>query len=177
MHEEPREPPERSAYNGLQIDEDMRFQRLDWAAERAAWSFLSLVILAALLGLFSRGPLSEAEARDADGALRITYERFLRHGTASSLDIEVTSLVTQAEQVKLRLRGPMLRDLQIQTMSPEPVESHLAEDGWITTFPVGDKGRTSLIRMEIRPEGLGTLEGEIAIEGRQPVRLSTFVYP
>jgi hypothetical protein len=68
-------------------------------------------------------------------------------------------------------------DLQIQTVRPTPLESHLAEDGWIMTFPVGDKGRTSLIRMEIRPEGLGTLEGEIAIEGRQPARLSTFVYP
>ena len=175
--EETREPSTKSAYDGLQIDEDMGFQRLDWAAERVAWSFLSLVILAALLGLFSRGPLSEAEARDADGALRVTYERFLRHGTASSLDIEAGSPATQAEQVKLRLRGSMLRGLQIQTVRPTPLESHLAEDGWIMTFPVGDKGRTSLIRMEIRPEGLGTLEGEIAIEGRQPARLSTFVYP
>jgi hypothetical protein len=165
MHEETREPSTRSAYDGLQIDEDMGFQRLDWAAERVAWSFLSLVILAALLGLFSRGPLSEAEARDADGALRVTYERFLRHGTASSLDIEAGPPATQAEQVKLRLRGSMLRGLQIQTVRPTPLESHLAEDGWIMTFPVGDKGRTSLIRMEIRPEGLATLS-----RGRSPSR-------
>lgn len=177
MHEESREPSARLAYDGLQIDEDMRFQRLNWAAERIAWSFLSLVILAALLGLFSRGPLSKTEARDVDGALRVTYERFLRYGTASSLDIEVTSLATQAEHVELRLRGPMLHDLQIQTVRPNPLESRLAEDGWVMAFPVGDKGSTSLIRMEIRPEALATLEGEIAIEGRQPARLSTFVYP
>jgi hypothetical protein len=177
MYEETREPSARPAYDGFQIDEDMRFQRLDWAAEGIAWGFLSLVILAALFGLFSRGPLSKAEAHDADGTLRVTYERFLRHGTASSLDIEVTSQATQAEQVELRLRGPMLRDLQIQTVQPEPVESRLAEDGWVMTFPVGDKGRTSLIRMEIRPEAMATVAGEVAIEGRRPVRLSSFVYP
>jgi hypothetical protein len=177
MHDETREPSARSVYDGLQIDEDMRFQRLNWAAERIAWGFLSLVILAALLGFFSRGPLSEAEARDADGALRVTYERFLRYGTASSLDIEVMSLATQTEHVELRLRGPMFHDLQVQTVRPEPLKSSLAEDGWVMTFPVADKGRTSLIRMEIQPEALATLEGEIAIEGRRPARLSTFVYP
>jgi hypothetical protein len=177
MHEETREPSARSAYDGLQVDEDMRFQRLNWAAERIAWGFLSLVILAALLGFFSRGPLSEAEARDADGALRVTYERFLRHGTASSLGIEVTSLATQAEHVELRLRGPMFHGLHVQTVRPEPLRSRLAEDGWLMTFPVADQGRAGLIRMEIRPEALATLEGEVAIEGRGPARLSAFVYP
>jgi hypothetical protein len=71
----------------------------------------------------------------------------------------------------------MLRGLQIQTVRPTPLESHLAEDGWIMIFPVGDKGRTSLIRMEIQPEGLATLKGEITIEGRPPARLSAFIYP
>jgi hypothetical protein len=177
MQEETRQPSARSAYDGLQIDEDMRFQRLNWAAERIAWSALSLVILAALLGLFSRGPLSETEARDADGAVRITYERFLRYGTASSLDIEITFPATQTEHVELRLRGPMLHGLLVQTVRPEPLESRLAEDGWVMVFPVADKGSTSLIRMEIRPEALATLEGEIAIGGQQPARLSSFVYP
>ena len=76
-----------------------------------------------------------------------------------------------------RLRGSMLRGLQIQTVRSALLGSHLAKDSWVMTFPVGDKGRTSLIRMEVRPEGLATLEGEIAIEGRPPARLSAFIYP
>lgn len=177
MATEDRDAEPRWASQGLEIQEDMRFQRRNWAAERVAWALISLVIAAALLGLFSRGPLSAAEASDPDGALRVTYERFLRHHAASTIEVELSPLATEGERVELRLSGPMLRAFQIETMRPEPVESRLADGGWVLAFPVLDRGRPSLVRLEIRPDALATQRGEISVEGRPPARLSAFVYP
>ncbi|WP_207477876.1 hypothetical protein [Arenibaculum pallidiluteum] len=169
--------PAQVGWTGLEIDEDMRFQRRDWTFERISWSLLALLVLAALLGAFSRGPLSKAVASDPDGILRITYDRFLRDDAASSIEIELARGATAGDQVELLLRGPMLRDLQLRNLSPEPLESRLAEDGWALRFPVRDRQAPSLIRMELRPETVGWLDGEIAAEGRQPVPIRAFVYP
>lgn len=174
---EDRDAEPRWAAEGLQVQEDMRFQRRNWVAERVAWALLALVLAAALLGLFSRGPLSAAEASDPDGALRVTYERFLRHHAPSTIEVELTPLATRGERVELRLAGPMLRAFQIETMRPEPLESRLADDGWVLAFPVQDRGRPSLLRLEIRPDAIASQRGEISVEGRPPARLSAFVYP
>jgi len=172
-----REQPARSDWAGLEIEEDMRFQRRDWAFERISWGLIALVVLAALLGAFSRGPLARAEARDPDGTLRVAYDRFQRYDTPSAVEIGIAAGATGGDLVELRLRGAMLHGAQIGNLSPEPLESHLAEDGWVLRFPVRDRQAPSLVRMELRPETLGTLDGEIAVEGRPPAPIRAFVYP
>ena len=62
----------------LQIDQDLDAQRHHWIAERVGWTVITLVILAALLGLFGSGWLSEASVGTPEGALRLEYSRFGR---------------------------------------------------------------------------------------------------
>ena len=65
----------------LQIEQDMGFQRTEWVVQRAGWVGMALLILAALVGLLGRGPLSAAVARAGDGALsgRVSPLRALSH--------------------------------------------------------------------------------------------------
>lgn len=46
----------------LEIEEDLDFQRRMWRLQQIGWALLVLVVVAALLGLFGKGPLSRAVA-------------------------------------------------------------------------------------------------------------------
>jgi hypothetical protein len=71
--------PSRSSQ--LQIDEDLAFQRREWKIQRVGWGAMALVIIAALLGVFGTGPLSNATL-EREG-LRLEYERFCRFAAAN----------------------------------------------------------------------------------------------
>ncbi|SED65477.1 Protein of unknown function [Pseudomonas frederiksbergensis] len=67
------------------VREDMAHQVKVWQFERWGWYFLALVVLLALLGLFSRGPLSTRDVQGDDGKVRVQYERFHRHGSTNPI--------------------------------------------------------------------------------------------
>jgi hypothetical protein len=64
---------------GLQIEQDLEFQRREWRVQHVGWWFLTAFVLAAAAGLFGGGPLSHARAGDPS-RLQAEYERFTRVG-------------------------------------------------------------------------------------------------
>ena len=48
---------------------------------------LALALMAAVLGLFGHGPLSETASASADGALTVRHQRFERYQAPSEYDI------------------------------------------------------------------------------------------
>lgn len=164
-------------WRGLQVAEDMGFQRRDWRFERVAWAVMAALVAAGLLGAFSRGPLSDAGARDPGGLVEVRYERFLRHGATSPVDIVVASPALAGGDVELRLAGPLFAEARLEAITPEPLEGHLAEGGWVFRFPVRDRDRPGLVRFQLRPEALAFLEGAVSVEGHPPATLRAFAYP
>lgn len=164
-------------WRGLEVAEDMGFQRRDWRFERVAWAAMAALVLAGLLGAFSRGPLSRAEARDPGGLVEVRYERFLRHGATSPVDILVAPAALAGGGVELRLAGPLFAGARLEGITPTPQESHLAEGGWVFRFPARDRDRPGLVKLQLRPEALAFLGGTVAVEGHPPARLRAFAYP
>ncbi|HKR79410.1 MAG TPA: hypothetical protein VJR69_06875 [Nitrospira sp.] len=73
----------RTGTNGIQIDEDLRFQARIWRIERIGWWGIAAILAAAIAGLFGRGPISRTTAPLADpahpgGGMLLDYERFGR---------------------------------------------------------------------------------------------------
>ncbi|MDQ6718742.1 MAG: hypothetical protein M3Z17_10420 [Gemmatimonadota bacterium] len=48
----------------LGIAEDMNFQRRTWMVQRVGWAIMILVCIAALFGVFGKGPLSNGHFGD-----------------------------------------------------------------------------------------------------------------
>lgn len=74
---------------GLQIDEDIGFQRRFRIAQRVAWGVAALVLVAAFVGLFGSGPLTGAVAGDSETGLQLHYQRFARYQSPTSVQVDV----------------------------------------------------------------------------------------
>ena len=111
---DPARPPGRS----LQLAEDMAFQERNWRAERIAWMAMALTVLAALLGLFGSGPLSEARSADPSGALEVSYSRFLRLSAPASITVKARPAPAPAERFALQLDAEFTQAFRIASVTP-----------------------------------------------------------
>lgn len=155
------------------ITEDMGLQRVTWRVQRAGWAVLAMAALAALLGVFSEGPLSSSTATGADGRLEVHYDRFARHDAA--MRMEVVLRKNAAGQAAIRLSPSLTQGFSIETIHPAPAEESGGPDGHTYVFkPGGDPLR---IQIDLRPMKRWLLRGEIAAGEGPPAAVTMFVYP
>lgn len=147
------------------IREDMAYQVKVWRFERGGWYALVLMMVLALCGLFSRGPLSTHEAHGSDGKVRVQYEMFHRHGSSNPMKITVIGLANAP--VELELAGELLDGFSIESLLPEPIRASSAGQGMKLWLQTDFQGRASLY-LTLQGEGLGLFHTRIASPGAEP---------
>ena len=154
---------EQSSWPSLQVDEDMRFQRRFWAAHRIGWIVMTLLVIAALLGLFSVGPFSTMTTRDPAGLVAIEYERFQRLKAPQTFRMSLAKLPEPGETASLRLSQSLVDAFEIESIQPEPDHTALAGDALVFTFRLDDPDRPGAILFSTKPQLLGSVLGEIGL--------------
>ncbi|VEF11922.1 Uncharacterised protein [Pseudomonas fluorescens] len=156
------------------LHEDMSFQVKVWTFERLGWYVLVLVVVLAMLGLFSRGPLSAREVKASDGKISVEYELFHRNGSVNPMKINV--LGAPGATVELELKGELLEGFSVETMQPEPVRASSGGQGMRLFLQTDTEGRAS-IYLTLRGDGLGLFKTRITSPGAITVSLDQFIYP
>lgn len=172
MSEKPDHPDYRS--RDYPVREDMAYQVKVWRFERGGWYVLVLIILLALGGLFSRGPVSSREAHGSDGKVRVQYEMFHRNGSSNPMKITVIGLANAT--VELELAGELLDGFSIESLLPEPIRASSAGEGMTLWLPTDFQGRAS-VYLTLQGEGVGLFRTRIASPGAEPVNLDQFIFP
>ncbi|MDZ5436152.1 hypothetical protein T3H00_26240 [Pseudomonas fluorescens] len=134
------------------IREDMVYQVKVWRFERWGWYGLILVMLLALAGLFSRGPLSVREVHGNDAKISVEYERFNRNGSSNAMKISVVGFPDSTAE--LELFGDLMDGFSIETMLPEPVRASSVGQGLKLWLQTDAQGRAS-VYLTLRGDGLG----------------------
>ncbi len=160
---------------GLEIEEEPRFQRRSWQAERVAWLIMAALIVAALSGIFGDGPLSHAESMDAAGTLRVSYERFARLN--APLRLEVRVLTPRAGELRLWLSRAYLDHTQVESISPPPERVAVSADQLVYFFRVTDAAAPLDIDFHLMAEQVGQLRGQAGTESSAPVSFQSFIFP
>jgi hypothetical protein len=149
----------------LEIAEDLNFQKRQWGVQRVGWIVFGLILLAALLGLFGRGLLSQR--RLLQEGVTLEYEYFLRNASTTTLRVETSAPTTMVVFDKDYLEG-----FQVESVTPEPVSTTLTEVGYGYQFG----GTGSPIEFHLKPQRVGLVVGQLLIgEGNSVVR--QFIYP
>lgn len=133
----------------LEIAHDLPFQRGEWLAQRIGWGVMGVVLLAALLGVFGSGPLSDAEA--AEGGLRVEYERVVRFETPHVMAFTVPAAEGTAE---LLIGREFLEISAVSSVSPEPESWEWTAEGALLTFAASGASEVE-VSFEYKPRRIG----------------------
>lgn len=142
--------------------------------ERVGWVFMVLVIVAAMLGLFGKGYLSEA-VLDREH-FQMKYQRFLHFGDLTSLEIEIPPQRSETGVVAIAFSNTYMHNFRIERIQPDP-ESSAHGDQILFWFTATRTGEPVKIQFRLEPQKIGTLEGEIFVNGEDGYVFRQFVYP
>lgn len=156
-------------YGSLELEEDMSFQRRTWKLERAGWVFMAVIVLASILGLIDKGPLSGTRKGDAR-TLEVEYDRFIHLDTRAQL------------HVRLPVEGPFsiqwpfeyLEKAEISRTTPEPADM-TSHDG-LVTYSFASRPGTADVLFDVTARKAGSAKGFVQ-SGEHRVDFSQFVYP
>ena len=156
------------------VHEDMTYQLKVWRFERWGWYALVAVMLLALLGVFSRGPLSAREAQSFDRKVTVHYEVFHRNGSTNPMKIVLGG--RENSPVELELSGDFLDGFSIESMQPEPIKVVSAGQGIRLWLQTDAQGKATLY-LTLRGDGLGGYSSRISVPGSSPVNLTQYILP
>lgn len=161
----------------LQLEQDLRFQRRQWIAQRIGWGILWALMAAALAGLLGRGPLSKRTAVDPSGTIAVEYDRFQRERAKSELHLTISPAAVRDGRVQIWIDDAYLRRVQIDTISPPPVAVRMEGTRQVYAFAVEPSATPVRISLHYEHQSVGSLDGRVGIAGGPEVSLSQFVYP
>jgi hypothetical protein len=161
----------------LAQDDGRRWQTREWRLQRIAWGAAWLVLLLAMLGVFSDGPLSDAKAVSPDGSVEVAYERFVRDNGPAVLEITVPAEFVEGDTATLVLRGKWTEAVRIESISPTPDTESALGTGRVYEIGV-EAGRDAVITVDYRPQSAGISSGSVSIAPDAPAaQLRQLTYP
>lgn len=164
--------------NTIEIKEDLDFQQRSWKVQRVAWILMALISLAALLGLFGRGPASSAHAGSDESGLRIDYERFVRQESPGSITAHVGAPVLRPDStVELWLDRQWLAEMELRYITPEPESTRIEADRVIYNFRVNPASAPVRVTWYLETHALGSSTGRIGAIGGPSLSFAQFAYP
>ncbi|MDQ0703767.1 hypothetical protein QF043_002559 [Pseudomonas sp. W3I7] len=156
------------------VDEDMVLQRKVWCFERVGWYGLVALIGLTLAGVFSKGPLSSAESRSADGQLRVEYQRFLRNGSSDELIVHLQG--KPREPVEVEINGELLRGFEIEMLQPQPLKASAAGEG-VRLWVLSDDAGQAIVHLTVHSDGVGSFTTRVSLPTGASLGFSQFIYP
>jgi hypothetical protein len=165
---------------GIQIDEDLAFQRRSWRAQSLGLALMAVVLAGALLGLLgAEGPFSQGEARAA--GLSVRYSRFGRRLSPSTLQVRLDPSRVRGDVVSLWISADYLEAMSVERVSPRPRAVVASAERTVYTFDVSAapsrSSRPILIAFELKPRALFRRGGQLGLDAGAELSVATFVYP
>ncbi|RKS27443.1 hypothetical protein BJ917_0286 [Pseudomonas sp. WPR_5_2] len=156
------------------IREDMVYQVKVWRFERWGWYGMVLVVLLALAGLFSHGPLSTREAHGSDRKISVEYELFHRNGSTNAMKISVVGISNSTAE--LELTGNLMDGFSIETMQPEPVRASSGGQGLKLWLQTDAQGHAS-VYLTLLADGPGLFSTRLQLPGAEAVNFNQYILP
>lgn len=160
---------------GLEVDEDLVFQRRDWLAQRIGWVFIGVVLLAALAGLTGSGPLSRTTRSDGRH-LTVEYDRFVRHGAKTAVTFRVAPEAVTQGRVRIAIDRRFLAANDLQRLVPEPSATRGRGNAVEFIYEVAP-GAALQARWIVEPDELGSLSSPVRLNGAPALEIAQFTYP
>lgn len=156
------------------VVEDMARQRKAWRGEQIGWYVLMLLVLLSLLGLFSKGPLSTAQATSTDGKLTVEYERFSRNGAEEKMVIAAKG--QPGQPLEVIIGAGLLEGFDLEALHPQSGPAHSLGRDLVVPLRADSNGDATLY-LTLRSNGVWLYRSAIALSTGARVAVPKFIYP
>ncbi|WP_141733425.1 hypothetical protein [Oligoflexus tunisiensis] len=153
---------------------DPGFQKREFLFERVGWACMGIILLAASLGVFGKGVLSQAELRGKQ--FHLQYDRFLHRHDLTTLKLEIPPIHGEPGVIAVAFPNTYLHKFRIEHITPAP-ESSAHGDQTLFWFTATHTGEPTTILWSLEPQEMGRLEGRIFVNGAEGYAFRQFVYP
>jgi hypothetical protein len=161
----------------LEVEQDLRYQKWEWRLQRVGWVLIALFVLAAALGFVAEGPLTKKKAAAQDGSLQVEYGAVLHYHNPSELRLFVAKDAAPGNELHIQVSVDYLDDIQIKTITPEPLRVEAGSDSHTFIFAQTRPGAATALVFHIEPNRIGRIAGQVQVAGKEAVTLSHFVWP
>ncbi len=158
--------------HGFEIDEDLKFQRKEWFAQRIGMGLLFLFVLGAALGLTGMGgPLSRGEAGRPEEPVFVEFERFVRRGAAATIRLHLRSA---PGDVRFWVAAPYFEHTRLVRIVPEP-QSVSVEPGR-HTYTIHSESTEMTITLDVEHQAYGWIDATLGLVGGPSVRIGQLAF-
>ena len=153
--------------NELEIGFDQKFERKWRTLEIASQGVMLLIVLAALVGLFGRGPLSHRTHMTSDGRLAVDFEPLARWGTTTQVTVHLSSPKDGtageggAVQARVFVSNEIVEPLGLQQVIPQPNATEANGGGVVYDFAIPPGRDGGLVRFVLKPSTVGLVTAEV----------------
>jgi len=157
------------------VQEDMAWQRREICIQRVGQYMLFAIVIAGACGLFSKGFLSNGEAKSPDGAVQVRYERFGRVQSNMNMSIQVPAQA--GDRFTVTIGNGALDSLEIQTLQPQPIEAVTRANDLQLTFLTHNAKSGHTVWIGMQPQEMGAIPMSVSVQNSQAARFSLWIYP
>lgn len=124
---------------------DSAKRRTEWIAERIGWGVMLLFVVAALVGLLARGPLSARDTCSANGNLCVHFEAVAHADAPEEFVIDVKADQT-SEPLRLAVSRSFLDNVSRIEWTPPPEASSSTGDDVVYEFATHASAQRLVLR-------------------------------
>jgi hypothetical protein len=159
-------------FGDLELKYDPAHEEREWIAQRVTWAIMLLLCLAALCGLFGAGLLSHVQKGSIRSPLYVEYDRAVRYRGPSELRVFVRP---KGDRFSLKFDRTYVASLQVEQITPEPIESFAAGSQYGYTFK--SSGDEQMILFRFESGGFGKTSSKLTLDESESVEIKQFSWP
>jgi hypothetical protein len=148
------------------------FHRREWFVQRMAWVLMTVVIVAAIAGVFGGGPLASAHVAIGDG--QVDYQRFVRKRAGTEWRIKPARDAAFGRS-HVGIDTSLLDHYQVISIVPEPHATQLAFGKAVYEFDLASAPADIVFHVE--PARIGRAVGEMRLGNSGSALIKQFVFP
>jgi hypothetical protein len=155
----------------LDINQDLKFERRSWRVRQVASIVFAALLVAALLGVFGSGLVSDATRESDAKSFAVEYDRFLRFGAPATVHVELRS---GGSETNVSLSRSYLSQFDVRGIKPQPESVTALPDRLVFTFKYEAPSR---VDFNLLPRHAGRQRGTVTVDGEDSASFSQWVYP
>jgi len=157
------------------VNESRRALNFESACQWVGLALLLAIIIAAVLGIFSNGYFSSANAVNSAQTLRVNYERFGRLQT--EYKIELTAKKVTSEQIIFRLGGDFNTAFQQGSITPQPDHMFSRDNALYLVYDNVKAQEAFPVWIYITPVQPGKRVNTFGVNNEPALSVWQFIYP